>query len=191
MPKKKPPCPSVTPQLYEKSHKPSVTVGMGMKGSAASTACWRDQVDKEEQLHAIWAKRYDRRSNARLVESLKRTLQREKDSAEQYRKDNDALNTILFSKDVSDAGRLTTVYLKARNRLAPQEKYLRAQTAAQEVGWGIPEAMRGGDSVEFTGTPALPRLTKASAMAYRRPDDEDHAELFGYTLMCSFCGGKP
>nr|CCC90472.1 unnamed protein product [Trypanosoma congolense IL3000] len=188
MAKKKPPCPSVNPQLYEKCQKPSITVAMGMKGSACSTSCWRAQVEKEESLRAAWAKKYDRQSEIQLINAVERTLQREKNVGDMYREGNDALKLMLSSKNDGGGGRLTAAYLKSRKARAPQDKYPRAQTEAQEVGWYLTEAEHAANSCFSRKLPYV--NSRGLQMAYRRPGDEDHAALFGYSLSCSFPSGK-
>ncbi|RNF16980.1 uncharacterized protein Tco025E_04991 [Trypanosoma conorhini] len=185
-PKKKNAYPSVNPQLYEKSMKPSMTVAMGFKSSLVASSCWRAQVDAEERIHSNWSKKYNRHEERGRVEALERTLEREAAKAEAYRKDNDALQSILFRKDGENAHCASALYLKARNALSPQEKYKTPQTSAQDVGWSVPEAMKSEGHFAASRMVGPTERMHQSATAYRRPDDADHAALFGYTLERSY-----
>ncbi|KAG8348024.1 hypothetical protein TRVL_01144 [Trypanosoma vivax] len=184
--KKKGPCPSVNPQLYEKSQKPSVTVAMGIKSGAVATACWRAQVETEQRIHARWAKQHDSGESARHIRALTRVLEREQEHLNVYQKDNEALRNILYKNEGADAPHATMAYLKARRELAPQEKYAKAPTASQELGWSVPEAMRRGAELYTGGHSGSNGLTQQSGAVYKRADDNDHAKLFGYTFDCSY-----
>ncbi|EAN81404.1 hypothetical protein C3747_197g54 [Trypanosoma cruzi] len=180
--KKKFKCPSVNPQLYEKSMKPSVTIAMGFKTSHGASSCWQAQVEAEERIHSNWSKKYNKDEEKRRVEALERTLEREADRIEVYRKDNDALQTILFRNDGVNPRGAAAMYLKARNALSPQEKYKKPQTSAQDIGWSVPLAMKSEG--HFAASRLLNSAARMNqlATAYRRPDDADHAELFGYSF---------
>ncbi|RNF06372.1 hypothetical protein TraAM80_03945 [Trypanosoma rangeli] len=186
VPKKKNTCPSVNPQLYEKSMKPSMTVAMGLKSSQGASSCWRAQVDAEQRIHSNWLKKYDQHEGQRCAEVLERTLEREAAKIETYHKDNDALQSILFCNDGVNARGRSALYLAARNALAPQEKYTTPQTSSQEVGWSVPEAMKSEGHFAASRMVGPTERMHQLFTAYRRPDDADHAELFGYTLERSF-----
>ncbi|KAH9600725.1 hypothetical protein LSM04_003058 [Trypanosoma melophagium] len=185
-PKKKNTCPSVNPELYEKSMKPSVTMAMGLKSSHVASSCWRAQVEAEQRIHANWSAKYDRSEEKTRTDALQHTLEREAAKVEKYRSGNDALYNILYKKDAANPRCAAANYLTARKALAPQEKYANPQTSSQEVGWAVPSAMRNEGHFSTIRSLNPEERAKQSAAAYRRPDDVDHAALFGYSLDRSY-----
>ncbi|KEG08726.1 hypothetical protein DQ04_06561010 [Trypanosoma grayi] len=169
-PKKKGACPSVNPQLYEKSMKPSMTMAMGMKCSHVAASCWRAQVEAEQRIHSNWSAKYDRTEEMRRVDALENTLQREIDKRETYRAHNDALQTIVYRKDGADPGSAAKTYLDARKALAPQDKYPQPPTSALEVGWSVPAAMRNDE--HFASSPAAADIRAGGGLVCASSDAE-------------------
>lgn len=108
---------SINKELWEKSHKPSTTVAMGMKLNNASAICWKKQVEQEEQITSRWLHQYDPDHKIRDfgLEALDRSLAREREKRDNYLdpSKNSELYTILYRQSLEDA--------KNRFRLGQQE----------------------------------------------------------------------
>ncbi|KPI88388.1 hypothetical protein ABL78_2507 [Leptomonas seymouri] len=93
---------SINPELYARSHKPAMTIAMGMKGSHASSLCWSDQVKKEEAIRRHWATKYnfEELQEAEALQALERTQARDAARHEAYvnQSNNPDIHTLLYRK---------------------------------------------------------------------------------------------
>lgn len=108
---------SINTDLWEKSHKPSSTVAMGMKPDSSSAICWCAQVQKEQEISLRWLQQYDpdHRKRNFALEALRRTIEREEEKRANYTdpEKNPELYTILYRQNLND--------VKTRFRHSQQE----------------------------------------------------------------------
>lgn len=97
---------SINKDLWEKSHKPSSTVAMGMKPDNSSAICWCAQVQREQDINLRWLQQYDPDHRMRnfALEALCRTIDREKEKRTNYTdpEKNPELYTILYRQNLND-----------------------------------------------------------------------------------------
>lgn len=98
---------SVNPDLWKRSHEPTMTTAMGIKPNSASAICWKAQVDREYTQQRIWQQLYDPENNTEKValKAIENTIQRGKDRREAYSnpEKNPELYTILYRQSLDTA----------------------------------------------------------------------------------------